>query len=68
MWLAGASAAIAGPLGLVRNGDQIMPDARRGVLDVPPGERELARHASEQRPSRPARCRGHEVLIASNML
>jgi hypothetical protein len=39
-----------------------MPDARRGVPDVLAGEREFARRGSEQRPSRPAPCRGHEAL------
>jgi dihydroxy-acid dehydratase len=40
-------AAVGGPIGLVRDGDEIVLDAERGVLDLLVDDEELARRASE---------------------
>ena len=61
-------AAIGGPIALVRDGDEIVLDARRGVLDLLVDERELARRASEQHPPRPAPTRGYEALYVEHVL
>jgi dihydroxy-acid dehydratase len=47
-------AAIGGPIGLIRDGDEIVQDAQRGVLDLLVDERERARRDTEQRAARPA--------------
>ncbi|HXY45482.1 MAG TPA: dihydroxy-acid dehydratase [Acidimicrobiales bacterium] len=61
-------AAIGGPIGLVRDGDEILLDARRGVLDLLVDERELARRAHEPRPGRPTPARGYESLYIEHVL
>ncbi len=61
-------AAAGGPIGLVRDGDKILLDARRGVLDLQVDERELARRADEPRPRHPTPTRGYEALYIEHVL
>ena len=61
-------AAVGGPIGLVRDGDEIVLDARRGVLDLLVDEQELARRASEPRSGRPTPIRGYEALYVDHVL
>jgi dihydroxyacid dehydratase/phosphogluconate dehydratase len=61
-------AAVGGPIGLVRDGDEIVLDAITGRLDLLVDEQELARRAAEAPPrdSRPAR--GYERLHVEHVL
>jgi dihydroxy-acid dehydratase len=61
-------AAVGGPIGLVRDGDEIVLDAIAGRLDLLVDEQELARRAAEapQRDSTPAR--GYERLHVEHVL
>ena len=61
-------AAAGGPIGLVRDGDEIILDAQRGVLDLLVDERELSRRAEESRPERPTPARGYEALYVGHVL
>jgi len=61
-------AAIGGPIGLVRNGDEIVLDATTGRLDLLVEDRELARRATEARPSASAARRGYERLYLDHVL
>ncbi len=61
-------AAIGGPIHLVRDGDEIVLDARRGVLDLLVDEHELARRAHESQLRRPALSRGYEALYVNHVL
>jgi len=48
----GPEAAVGGPIGLLREGDMISIDARRGKLDVELGKAELDRRARRWKPRR----------------
>ncbi|MGP8008038.1 MAG: dihydroxy-acid dehydratase [Acidimicrobiales bacterium] len=61
-------AATGGPIGLVRDGDEILLDARRGVLDLLVDEREFARRAGESRRGHPTPTRGYEALYIEHVL
>jgi dihydroxyacid dehydratase/phosphogluconate dehydratase len=61
-------AAAGGPIGLVQDGDEIVLDARQGVLDLLVDEQELARRAAGHHPSRPAPRRGYEALYVEHVL
>ena len=61
-------AAIGGPIGLVRDGDEIVLDATTGRLDLLVEDRELARRATEARPSASAASRGYERLYLDHVL
>jgi dihydroxy-acid dehydratase len=61
-------AAVGGPIGLVRDGDEIVLDAITGTLDLLVDEGELARRAAETPPHiSPAR-RGYERLFVEHVL
>lgn len=61
-------AAIGGPIGLVRDGDEIVLDAQRGVLDLLVDDRELTRRAGESHPGRSTPSRGYEALYIEHVL
>jgi len=61
-------AGIGGPIGLVRDGDEIVLDARRGVLDLLVDEREIARRAIERPQTRATPVRGYEALYVEHVL
>ncbi len=61
-------AAVGGPIGLIRDGDEIVLDATRGVLDLLVDARELARRANEDIVSRPTATRGYEALYLQHVL
>ena len=61
-------AAIGGPMGLVRDGDEIVLDATTGRLDLLVEDRELARRASEARPGASTARRGDERLYLDHVL
>jgi dihydroxy-acid dehydratase len=61
-------AAVGGPIGLVRDGDEVVLDATTGRLDLLVEDRELARRASEARPSASAASRGYERLYLDHVL
>jgi len=61
-------AAIGGPIGLVEDGDEIVLDARRGVLDLVVDQPTLARRAEERRHERPRPTRGYEALYVDHVL
>jgi dihydroxy-acid dehydratase len=61
-------AAVGGPIGLVRDGDEVVLDATTGVLDLLVEDRELARRATEARPSVSAASRGYERLYLDHVL
>jgi dihydroxy-acid dehydratase len=61
-------AAVGGPIGLVRDGDEIVLDASNGTLDLLVDEQELARRAAEAPPSAPIPLRGYERLHAQHVL
>ncbi len=61
-------AAAGGPIGLVQDGDEILLDARQGVLDLLVDEPELARRAAGYHPARPAPRRGYEALYVEHVL
>lgn len=61
-------AAIGGPIGLVRDGDEIVLDATTGRLDLLVEDRELARRASEARPIASTARRGYERLYLEHVL
>jgi dihydroxy-acid dehydratase len=48
----GPEAAVGGPIGLLRDGDMIVIDAKRGRLDVELGKTELQRRARRWKPRR----------------
>ena len=48
----GPEAAVAGPIGLLRDGDTIVIDAEQGILDVELTEEELAARREDWRPHR----------------
>jgi dihydroxy-acid dehydratase len=61
-------AAVGGPIGLVRDGDEIVLDAITGRLDLLVDEEELARRAAETPPSAPTPARGYERLHVQHVL
>ncbi|HTQ23041.1 dihydroxy-acid dehydratase [Mycobacterium sp.] len=61
-------AAVGGPIGLVRDGDEIVLDAIAGTLDLLVDEEELARRAAEAPPSSATPLRGYERLHAQHVL
>ena len=61
-------AAVGGPIGLVRDGDEIVLDATNGQLDLLVEDRELARRATEDRPGVLAPRRGYELLYLDHVL
>jgi dihydroxy-acid dehydratase len=61
-------AAVGGPIGLVRNGDEIVLDAITGRLDLLVDEQELARRAAEAPPRDSIPPRGYERLHAQHVL
>jgi dihydroxy-acid dehydratase len=61
-------AAVGGPIGLVRDGDEIVLDATTGRLDLLVEDRELARRATEARPSASSARRGYERLYLDHVL
>ena len=61
-------AGVGGPLGLVRDGDEIVLDASQGVLDLLVDERELARRSTEHRARRAVPARGYEALYVQHVL
>ncbi len=61
-------AAAGGPIGLVQDGDEIVLDARQGVLDLLVDEQELARRATAHHPGLPAPRRGYEALYVEHVL
>ena len=61
-------AAVGGPIGLVRDGDEVVLDATTGRLDLLVEDRELARRAAEARPSASAASRGYERLYLDHVL
>lgn len=61
-------AAVGGPIGLVRDGDEIVLDATTGQLDLLVEDRELARRATEDRPGASAARRGYERLYLDHVL
>jgi dihydroxy-acid dehydratase len=61
-------AAVGGPIGLVRDGDEVVLDATTGRLDLLVEDRELARRATEARPSASAASRGYERLYLDHVL
>jgi|tagenome__1003787_1003787.scaffolds.fasta_scaffold20986755_4 dihydroxy-acid dehydratase len=61
-------AAVGGPIGLVRDGDEIVLDATTGRLDLLVDERELARRAAETPPRATTALRGYERLHAEHVL
>jgi dihydroxy-acid dehydratase len=50
----GPEAAVGGPIGLIRDGDVIVLDAEKGILDVELSEAELKRRAKDWKPRPPA--------------
>jgi dihydroxy-acid dehydratase len=61
-------AAVGGPIGLVRDGDEIVLDAINGTLDLLVDEEELARRAAEAPPSDSVPARGYERLHVQHVL
>jgi dihydroxy-acid dehydratase len=61
-------AGVGGPLGLVRDGDEIVLDASHGVLDLLVDKRELARRSTEHRAQRAVPIRGYEALYVQHVL
>ena len=61
-------AAVGGPIGLVRDGDEIVLDTTTGRLDLLVEDRELARRASEARPNASVARRGYERLYLDHVL
>jgi len=61
-------AAAGGPIGLVRDGDEIVLDAINGTLDLLVDEEELARRAAEAPPHDSAAARGYERLHVQHVL
>jgi dihydroxy-acid dehydratase len=61
-------AAVGGPIGLVRDGDEIVLDATTGRLDLLVEDRELARRATEARPDASGARRGYERLYLDHVL
>jgi dihydroxyacid dehydratase/phosphogluconate dehydratase len=61
-------AAVGGPIGLVRDGDEIVLDAITGTLDLLVDDQELVRRADEAPPSASAPLRGYERLHAQHVL
>ncbi|HYA69670.1 MAG TPA: dihydroxy-acid dehydratase, partial [Acidimicrobiales bacterium] len=61
-------AAAGGPIGLVRDGDEIVLDVQRGVLDLLVDERELTRRAGEPRLVHPTPTRGYEALYVAHVV
>jgi dihydroxy-acid dehydratase len=61
-------AAVGGPIGLIRDGDEIVLDATTGRLDLLVEDRELARRATEAPPSASTVGRGYERLYLDHVL
>jgi dihydroxy-acid dehydratase len=61
-------AAVGGPLGLVRNGDQIRLDVEKRRIDLLVDDAELDRRAGEFSPPRPAPRRGYAKLFHDTVL
>ena len=61
-------AAAGGPIGLVRDGDEIVLDAINGALDLMVDEEELARRAAEAPPRDSTPARGYERLHVQHVL
>jgi dihydroxy-acid dehydratase len=60
--------AVGGPIGLIRDSDEIVLDATTGTLDLLVEDRELARRATEARPSASPARRGYERLYLDHVL
>jgi dihydroxy-acid dehydratase len=60
-------AAVGGPIGLVRDGDEIVLDATTGRLDLLVDDQELARRAAETPPYALAARRGYERLYLDHV-
>jgi dihydroxy-acid dehydratase len=61
-------AAVGGPIGFVRDGDEIVLDAITGRLDLLVDEQELARRAAEAPPRASTPLRGYERLHVEHVL
>ena len=61
-------AAVGGPIGLVRDGDEILLDAINGTLDLLVDDAELARRAAETPPRVSTAHRGYERLYVEHVL
>ncbi|MBV9730566.1 MAG: dihydroxy-acid dehydratase [Pseudonocardiales bacterium] len=61
-------AAVGGPIGLVRDGDEIVLDATTGTLDLLVDGHELARRAAETPPHASTARRGWERLYVEHVL
>jgi dihydroxyacid dehydratase/phosphogluconate dehydratase len=61
-------AAVGGPIGLIRDGDEIVLDATTGRLDLLVEDRELARRATEAPPRVSSARRGYERLYLDHVL
>jgi dihydroxy-acid dehydratase len=61
-------AAVGGPLGLVRNGDQIRLDVEKRRIDLLVDDAELDRRAGEFTPPRPTPRRGYAKLFHDTVL
>jgi dihydroxyacid dehydratase/phosphogluconate dehydratase len=61
-------AAVGGPIGLVRDGDELVLDAITGRLDLLVDEEELARRAAEAPPRDSKPARGYERLHVEHVL
>jgi dihydroxy-acid dehydratase len=61
-------AAVGGPLGLVRDGDQIALDVEKRSIELLVDEAELARRSDEARSARPVPRRGYAKLFHDTVL
>jgi len=61
-------AAVGGPIGFVRDGDEIVLDAITGRLDLLVDDQELARRAAEVSPRASTPLRGYERLHVEHVL
>ncbi len=65
---ASPEAAVGGPIGLVRDGDEIRLDAPNRRLDLLASEEEMARRRAEWSPPPPAYARGYGRLFLDHVL
>jgi dihydroxy-acid dehydratase len=63
----GPEAADGGPIGLIRNGDMIVIDADKGILDVELSDAELAERRKAWKPRKPAFKTGAIARYAKNV-
>jgi dihydroxy-acid dehydratase len=61
-------AAVGGPIGLVRDGDEIVLDVTTGTLDLLVDQHELARRAADTLPHASTARRGYERLYVEHVL